>query len=158
MEESAAERTSTSAIRISSDDGRFAGLHKLANNASGQSLDSSIASEPRASAVAADPTMADAKIIVGESSSQQEQQKRRLSNTRIEGMDQLEKPVMDDGSSNFNSSDYANMTDAEIQMREEELSFYSANDNEHGDDNIWGLMSGVGGNIYEWCVLVSLSL
>ena len=73
-------------------------------------------------------------------------------------MDQLEKPVMDDGSSNFNSSDYANMTDAEIQMREEELSFYSANDNEHGDDNIWGLMSGVGGNIYEWCVLVSLSL
>ncbi len=44
------------------------------------------------------------------------------------------------------------MTDAERQMREEELSFYSASDNDHGDDNIWGLLSGVGGNIYEWYV------
>ena len=32
----------------------------------------------------------------------------------------------------------------------EELSFYSASENKHGDDNIWGLLSGVGGNIYEW--------
>ena len=32
----------------------------------------------------------------------------------------------------------------------EELSFYSAAENKHGDDNIWGLLSGVGGNIYEW--------
>lgn len=35
-------------------------------------------------------------------------------------------------------------------MLQEELSFYSASENEHGDDNIWGLLSGVGGNIYEW--------
>lgn len=35
-------------------------------------------------------------------------------------------------------------------MYKEEESFYSAEDNKHGDDNIWGLLSGVGGNIYEW--------
>ena len=35
-------------------------------------------------------------------------------------------------------------------MKMEEESFYSAHDNPHGDDNIWGLLSGVGGNIYEW--------
>jgi hypothetical protein len=35
-------------------------------------------------------------------------------------------------------------------MQEEEISFYSMSENEHGDDNIWGLLSGVGGNIYEW--------
>lgn len=48
---------------------------------------------------------------------------------------------------------YANMTEAEREMKMEELSFYSAPDNVHGDDNIWGLLSGVGGNIYEWYVL-----
>lgn len=32
----------------------------------------------------------------------------------------------------------------------EEQSFYSHSNNEHGDDNIWGLLSGVAGNIYEW--------
>jgi hypothetical protein len=37
-------------------------------------------------------------------------------------------------------------------MKQEELSFYSASDNDQGDDNIWGLLSGVGGNIYEWYV------
>jgi hypothetical protein len=42
------------------------------------------------------------------------------------------------------------LTEAEISMREEELSFYSNSENEYGDDNIWGLLSGVGGNIYEW--------
>lgn len=42
------------------------------------------------------------------------------------------------------------LTEAERQMREEELSFYSNSENEFGDDNIWGLLSGVGGNIYEW--------
>ena len=42
------------------------------------------------------------------------------------------------------------MTDAERSMREEELSFYSNSENDYGDDNIWGLLSGVGGNIYEW--------
>jgi len=62
---------------------------------------------------------------------------------RIEGMDRLNN--VDDL-----EGEYANMTEAERQMREEELSFYSASDNDHGDDNIWGLLSGVGGNIYEW--------
>ena len=42
------------------------------------------------------------------------------------------------------------LTEAEKSMREEELSFYSNSENEYGDDNIWGLLSGVGGNIYEW--------
>jgi len=68
---------------------------------------------------------------------------RTRSKTRIEGMDKLDHtPDVE--------NEYANMTDAERQMREEELSFYSASDNDHGDDNIWGLLSGVGGNIYEW--------
>jgi hypothetical protein len=44
----------------------------------------------------------------------------------------------------------ANLTEAERQMRDEELSFYSNSENDFGDDNIWGLLSGVGGNIYEW--------
>jgi hypothetical protein len=38
-----------------------------------------------------------------------------------------------------------NLTESERSMREEETSFCSAADNEHGDDNIWGLLSGVGG-------------
>jgi hypothetical protein len=58
----------------------------------------------------------------------------------IEGMDELEKPRSEDD----------NLTEAEKQLKEEELSFYSNSENEHGDDNIWGLLSGVGGNIYEW--------
>lgn len=74
---------------------------------------------------------------------------RTRSKTRIEGMDQLNKSA-------DLEAEYANMTDAERQMREEELSFYSASDNDHGDDNIWGLLSGVGGNIYEWYVGVGL--
>ena len=68
--------------------------------------------------------------------------KRTRSKTRIVGMDRLEPTDVE--------ADYENMTEAERQMREEELSFYSASDNDHGDDNIWGLLSGVGGNIYEW--------
>ena len=78
-----------------------------------------------------------------------------LTRARIEGMDQLEKSVMDDGSSNdnlYHGSNYATMTDAEKNMKDEELSFYSASDNDCGDDNIWGLLSGIGGNIYEWYV------
>jgi len=35
-------------------------------------------------------------------------------------------------------------------MREEEETFYSAEDNPYGDDSIWGLLSGVAGNMYEW--------
>lgn len=42
------------------------------------------------------------------------------------------------------------LTEEEKQMRAEELAFYSHSSTEHGDDNIWGLLSGVGGNIYEW--------
>jgi hypothetical protein len=59
--------------------------------------------------------------------------------TRIEGMEALdiEEPML---------------SEADKRMKEEELSFYSASENGHGDDNIWGLLSGVGGNIYEWYV------
>jgi hypothetical protein len=68
--------------------------------------------------------------------------------TRIEGMEALEsQPSQDQG---------GHVSESEKRMKEEELSFYSASDNEHGDDNIWGLLSGVGGNIYEWYVLLSL--
>jgi hypothetical protein len=71
----------------------------------------------------------------------------RRSKARIEGMDQL------DSDHKEIEGEYANMTEAERQMKLEELSFYSASDNDLGDDNIWGLLSGVGGNIYEWYVL-----
>ncbi|CAB9505830.1 Putative proline/betaine transporter [Seminavis robusta] len=54
-----------------------------------------------------------------------------------------------EGITALQDSDY-NLPEAERQMKEEELSFYSASENEHGDDNIWGLLSGVGGNIFEW--------
>jgi hypothetical protein len=57
----------------------------------------------------------------------------------IEGMDVLKEAGADE-----------HLTEAERSMREEELSFYSNSENEFGDDNIWGLLSGVGGNIYEW--------
>ena len=59
--------------------------------------------------------------------------------TRIEGMEALNITLEKD-----------DMTESEKRMKEEEISFYSASDNEHGDDNVWGLLSGVGGNIYEW--------
>jgi hypothetical protein len=39
------------------------------------------------------------------------------------------------------------MNEADKSMGDEEISFYS---NSANDDNIWGLLSGVGGNIYEW--------
>lgn len=70
---------------------------------------------------------------------------RQRSFTRIEGMEKLERPIMDGTE---------NMSEADKRMKEEELSFYSASDNDHGDDNIWGLLSGVGGNIYEWYVII----
>jgi hypothetical protein len=63
----------------------------------------------------------------------------RRGSTQIEGMEALAVAPPDE-----------NLTEAEKSMREEEISFYSASDNEHGDDNIWGLLSGVGGNVYEW--------
>lgn len=62
--------------------------------------------------------------------------------TEIEGMD----AVRDYDESAADE----NLTEAQKQMRDEELSFYSNSNNEFGDDNIWGLLSGVGGNIYEW--------
>jgi len=62
----------------------------------------------------------------------------------IEGMD----AVRDYDNSHPDGDE--DLTEAERQMRDEELSFYSNSENEHGDDNIWGLLSGVGGNIYEW--------
>jgi hypothetical protein len=46
------------------------------------------------------------------------------------------------------------LTEAEKSMRDEELSFYSNSTNDYGDDNIWGLLSGIGGNIYEWYVFL----
>eukprot|EP00586_Coscinodiscus_wailesii_P021989 CAMPEP_0172499052 /NCGR_PEP_ID=MMETSP1066-20121228/121375_1 /TAXON_ID=671091 /ORGANISM="Coscinodiscus wailesii, Strain CCMP2513" /LENGTH=640 /DNA_ID=CAMNT_0013272595 /DNA_START=264 /DNA_END=2186 /DNA_ORIENTATION=- len=39
---------------------------------------------------------------------------------------------------------------AQSLIRQEEETFYSAEENKHGDDNLWGLLSGVAGNIYEW--------
>jgi hypothetical protein len=69
--------------------------------------------------------------------------RQRSFTARIEGMEKLQTPFAEDNE---------NLTEAEKRMKEEELSFYSASDNDHGDDNIWGLLSGVGGNIYEWYV------
>lgn len=68
--------------------------------------------------------------------------------TTIEGMDALQRDAVDESIKMDTSGD--NMTETERQMKEEELSFYTNSENEHGDDNIWGLLSGVGGNIYEW--------
>ena len=36
------------------------------------------------------------------------------------------------------------------KIKHEEEEFYQTINNEHGDDNVWGLLSGVCGNIYEW--------
>ena len=71
----------------------------------------------------------------------QEQQQQQQT---IEGMDAVR------DYERHRDGDEENLTEAEKQMRDEELSFYSNSENEYGDDNIWGLLSGVGGNIYEW--------
>lgn len=63
---------------------------------------------------------------------------------QIEGMDALQRYEDEDAQLE------ETLTEAEKQMRDEEISFYSNSENEYGDDNIWGLLSGVGGNIYEW--------
>ena len=47
-----------------------------------------------------------------------------------------------------NSGKY--MSPEEISLKQEEDRFYSAPANEAGDDSIWGLLSGVMGNVYEW--------
>ena len=46
--------------------------------------------------------------------------------------------------------DDCSFTHDEILMRKEEDDFYSAPENDAGDDDVWGLLSGVIGNIYEW--------
>jgi hypothetical protein len=67
----------------------------------------------------------------------------------IEGMDTVYRDAANLGNNNESDSDDEIPADEKLMM-EEEQSFYSASENEHGDDNIWGLLSGVGGNIYEW--------
>jgi hypothetical protein len=62
----------------------------------------------------------------------------------FEGMDAIQR-YQDE-----HANDEKHMTEAEKQMLDEELSFYSNSENEFGDDNIWGLLSGICGNIYEW--------
>ena len=114
------------------------GLQKPTNNARGQSIASISTAPPMIDATKIGSSTATAASTMAHG--------QRPSRARIEGMDQLESP---DGS-------YLNMTKAEREMKEEELSFYSASDNDHGDDNIWGLLSGVGGNIYEWYVVSSV--
>lgn len=63
----------------------------------------------------------------------------------IEGMDAVHEYALA-----HNDKNDEGMNEAEKSMRDEEISFYSNSDNDVGDDNIWGLLSGVGGNIYEW--------
>ena len=50
------------------------------------------------------------------------------------------------------SMDSSNVSDDLDLIDMEEESFYSQSENNFGDDNIWGLLSGVAGNIYEWYV------
>jgi hypothetical protein len=47
-------------------------------------------------------------------------------------------------------ADYSRYLDDERQMAAEELSFYSASENECGDNDMWGFLSGVCGNLFEW--------
>ena len=99
-----------------------------------------IAAAPMVDTTAGAPPMKDATKLSRSASGA-----RQRSFTRIEGMEKLNKD-------NQAVMDYSHLSEAEKSMKEEELSFYSASDNDHGDDNIWGLLSGVGGNIYEWYV------
>ena len=47
-----------------------------------------------------------------------------------------------------NEEEFGSLSD----MKKEEENFYQTISNEYGDDNVWGLLSGVCGNIYEWLV------
>ena len=94
-------------------------------------------------------------IYIGDPPTIQQQQQQQLqqhggrrNSTTIVGMEALE-----EYDKTTNAAD-ENLTEAEKQMRDEELSFYSNSEHDYGDDNIWGLLSGVGGNIYEWYVPV----
>lgn len=69
----------------------------------------------------------------------------------IEGMDTVYRDAAEALRNNsVSDDDDDDMPASEKQMMEEERSFYSNSENNDGDDNIWGLLSGVGGNIYEW--------
>jgi MHS family proline/betaine transporter-like MFS transporter len=70
---------------------------------------------------------------------------QRQPRAMLDGMDQLRR---DDEAHLHGNKDKT--AEAKKRMREEEISFYSNSENEYGDDNIWGLLSGVAGNIYEW--------
>jgi hypothetical protein len=70
--------------------------------------------------------------------------RHRSGSTHIEGMESLSL------ASATQKEENEQISEGERQMKQEELSFYSSADNEHGDDNIWGLLSGVAGDIYEW--------
>lgn len=63
--------------------------------------------------------------------------------------DLLEAARAADGSESA-TADGSDQTPTKSLIEQEEETFYSSEDNKHGDDNIWGLLSGVGGNIYEW--------
>ena len=75
-----------------------------------------------------------------------------LMTAEIEGMDTVLKNDQQREYENDENNDEQHLTEAEKSMRDEELSFYSNSTNDYGDDNIWGLLSGIGGNIYEWYV------
>ena len=74
----------------------------------------------------------------------QQSRSKNPKDNQIKGMDAIQRYEDE------HANDGALLSDAEQQMLDEELSFYSNSENEFGDDNIWGLLSGVGGNIYEW--------
>lgn len=74
-----------------------------------------------------------------------------LMTAEIEGMDTVLKNYQQREYENDENNEH-HLTEAEKSMRDEELSFYSNSTNDYGDDNIWGLLSGIGGNIYEWYV------
>jgi uncharacterized protein YpuA (DUF1002 family) len=67
----------------------------------------------------------------------------QMATAEIEGMDAVR---------DYEETADENLTEAQKSMRDEELSFYSNSTHDYGDDNIWGLLSGIGGNIYEWYV------
>jgi hypothetical protein len=75
--------------------------------------------------------------------------------THIEGMEALQQQQQGGGGGgdyHFEEEEDDELTEFDKQMKEEELTFYSSTQNDHGDDNMWGLLSGVGGNVYEWYV------